>query len=147
MFHSDEKSHVSATDENLIDLSENEKSLLNEDISSQEMKNEEQYLFSPETISSVLGIDLPKDIFFRFDLPDQCTYRFPADIWQSLCKSKKDRCFKRNSWQDHFLEGLKESNPHSVFTFIVSQMHSKDKRKFQLPFFMLRAHVNLKVVV
>ena len=26
--------------------------------------NEEQYLFSPETISSVLGVDLPADNFF-----------------------------------------------------------------------------------
>ena len=147
VLHSEEKPNVPATDPNQFNLSENETSQTNENVISQEMKNdEEQYLFSPETISSVLGIDLPKDNFFRFDLPDQCTYPFPADIWQSLCKTKTKRCFKRNSWQDHFLKGLKESNPHCVFTFKHHRVSDAKQRQKQdaTPFFYAEGSCKFK---
>ena len=107
---------------------------------------EDSFMFSRDTISSVLQTDLPDDNIFRFLLPEKCTFDLPEDIWNSLCANQKGRCFPRNSWEDQFLKGVRESNPHCVFSFKHHRVSVAEQRPKSLmrPFFMLKDFVNLK---
>ena len=87
--NSDDEQSVHSADQKRIESAENKPNHSNQN-------NEEQYLFSPKTISSVLCVDLPPDIFFRFDLQNQSTFQLPSDVWQSMYENKKVHCLKKN---------------------------------------------------
>ena len=48
-----------------------------------------------------------------------------------MYKNRKNRCFKRGSWQKYFVEGLKQSNPYCVFSFQHHQISVAENRNIK----------------
>ena len=85
--------------------------------------------FSKQTISSVLGCEIPDSDFFSKDINSTAQFELKMGVFDALYKERKDRCFKKGTWQKYFVDGLKQSNPYCVFSFQHHQISIAEKRK------------------
>ena len=97
-------------------------------ISENESDNDND-LFSKETVSSVLGYEIPKSGFFTKELDKASHFDLEDNIFDQLYQQKNKRCFKKGTWQSYFVKGLKKSNPFCVFNFKHHHVSTADKYK------------------
>ena len=87
--------------------------------------------FSKESISSVLGCQIPESDFFTAEIKSTAKFELQTGVFDALYKDRKNRCFKRGSWQKYFVDGLKQSNPYCVFSFQHHQISIAENRSLK----------------
>ena len=89
-------------------------------------------MFSKSTISSVLGYEIPNSEYFTKELDKKSSFHLDTNIYDQLYQQKKNRYFKRGTWESYYVKGLKVSNPFCVFRFEhhhISTAVKKDNRR------------------
>jgi hypothetical protein len=71
---------------------------------------------SPSTMCKILGPGSNEE-FFVLSLSQNHTFHVLERDWFALCKCVTKRQFKRGTWQEYFITGIKESNKFCVFSF------------------------------
>ena len=117
------------------------------------MKNNTCFRLKP--FSSVFGVEVSADISPALICQTKVFFGL-HQMYGRLCVrpnkkdhySKKYRYFKRNVWQDHFVDGIKESSPQCVFNFM--QHNASDAKHRQnkgaSPIFQARGSCNCQVL-
>lgn len=97
--------------------------------------------FSKSTIESTIGMSVPDNLFEK-DVPTVCSFVITDQVWSSLCKGQKKRCFKSGTWEHIISNGIKSINPYCVYMFkwhkvTIAKHKSKGQRKFKAKNFPL----------